>query len=114
MGSRGLMVRELDSNRKVASSSLGPAGIVGGGSECTAPSPQSIPRRGSLEQGTEPPTAPRVCALAWVNESMNSEYGLPYLAVCHVTFTYMYMYIYICVCVTGPARVSIPQSPYLP
>ncbi len=35
-GSRGLMVRESDSNPKVASSSLRPAGIVGGGSECTA------------------------------------------------------------------------------
>ncbi len=66
MGSRGL-IESWTYNRKVASSSLGPAGIVGGGSECTAPSPQSIPRRGSLELGTEPPTAPRVCALAWVN-----------------------------------------------
>ncbi len=42
-GSPGLMVR--DSNRKVASSSLGPAGIVGGGSECTALSPPSIADR---------------------------------------------------------------------
>ncbi len=30
-------------NRKDVSSSLGPAGIFGGGSECTAPSPPSIP-----------------------------------------------------------------------
>ncbi len=94
-------------NRKVASSSLGPAGILGGGSECTVPSPSSIPRRGALEQGTEPPTAPRapqhkglptavrvracvcVCALGWVNaEHGDPEYGSPYLAVCHVTFTY--------------------------
>ncbi len=69
---------------KAASSSLGPAGIVGGGSECIAFSPPSIPGRGALEQGTEPPTAPRapqhkwlptapgvcsqyVCALGWVN-----------------------------------------------
>ncbi len=44
VGSRGLMVRESDSNPKVAGSSLGPAGIVGGGSECTAFSPPSIPR----------------------------------------------------------------------
>ncbi len=47
-------------NRKVASSSLGPAGIVGGGSESTALSTSSIPRRAALEQGTETPTAPRV------------------------------------------------------
>ncbi len=38
-GSRGLMEESPTLNRKVASSSLGPAGIVGGGSECTAPSP---------------------------------------------------------------------------
>ncbi len=85
-----------------ASSSLGPAGIVGGGSECTALSPPST-RRGALEQGTEPPTAPRapqykwpptapgVCSLLWVCtrrgkcRSPNSEYGSPYLAVCHLT-----------------------------
>ncbi len=58
MGSCGLMVEIRTHNRKVASSSLGPAGIVGGGSKCTAISPHSIPRRGALEQGTEPPTAP--------------------------------------------------------
>ncbi len=89
-GSRGLMVESQTHNWKVARSSLGPAGIVGGGSECTALSPPSIPRRGALEQDTEPPTAPRapqhkrlptapwvcsrfvcvqccVCALGWVN-----------------------------------------------
>ncbi len=42
MGSRGLMIESRTHNRKVASSSLGPAGIVGGGSECTALSPPSI------------------------------------------------------------------------
>ncbi len=42
------------------SSSLGPAGIVGGGSECTTLSLPSIPRRGALELGTEPATAPQV------------------------------------------------------
>ncbi len=75
------MVESQTHNRKVASSSLGPSGIVGGGSECTALSP----RQSALEQGTEPPTAPRapqhkwlptapgvcvhccVCALGWVN-----------------------------------------------
>ncbi len=90
MGSCGLMVEIRTHNRKVASSSLGPAGIVGGGSKCTAISLHSIPRRGALEQGTEPPTAPWapqhkwlptapgvcsqclcvhccVCALGWVN-----------------------------------------------
>ncbi len=51
-GSHGLMVRESDSG-----SSLGPAGIVGGGGECPALSPPSIPRLSALEQGTEPPTA---------------------------------------------------------
>ncbi len=60
MGSRGLMVEIWTHNRRVASSSLGPGGIVGGGSECPALSPPSIPRRGALEQGIEPPTAPRV------------------------------------------------------
>ncbi len=43
-GSRGLMVESQTHNWKVASSSLGPAGIVGGGNECTVLSPSSIPR----------------------------------------------------------------------
>ncbi len=43
------------SNPKVASSSLGQTGIVGGGSECPALSLPSIPQRGDLEQDTEPP-----------------------------------------------------------
>ncbi len=43
-GSRGLMVESRTHNRKVASSSLGPAGIVGGGSESPALSPPLIPR----------------------------------------------------------------------
>ncbi len=59
MGSRGLMVESRIHNRKFASSSLGLAGIVSGGSECTALSPPSVPRRGALEQGTDPPTTPR-------------------------------------------------------
>ncbi len=43
-GSRGLMIIESwTRNTKVASLSLGPAGIVGGG-ECTALSPPSTPR----------------------------------------------------------------------
>ncbi len=37
--SRGLMVESRTHNGKVASSNLGLAGIVGGGSECTALSP---------------------------------------------------------------------------
>ncbi len=53
------MVESRIHNRKVVSLSLGPAEIVGGGSECTTLSPPSIPRRGTLEQGTEPSTAPR-------------------------------------------------------
>ncbi len=43
----GFVAQWLESwtpNRKVVSSSLGPAGIVGGGSECPALSPPSIPR----------------------------------------------------------------------
>ncbi len=40
LGSRDLMVERQTHNRKVASLSLGPAGIVGGGSECTALSPR--------------------------------------------------------------------------
>ncbi len=43
-GSCGLMVESRTRNPKVVSSSLGPAGTVGGGSECTALSPPSIPR----------------------------------------------------------------------
>ncbi len=41
-------------------------GIVGGGSECSALSPASIPRPGALEQGTEPPTAPRAPQHKWL------------------------------------------------
>ncbi len=50
-------------NRKVAGSSLGPAGIVGGGRECIVLSPPSLPR---LEQGTKPPTAPRAPQHKWL------------------------------------------------
>ncbi len=83
------------------------------GSECTALSPPSTPRRGALEQGTEPPTAPRapqykwpptapgVCSLLWVCtrrgkcRSPNSEYGSPYLAVCHLTvYTFLLLFCY--------------------
>ncbi len=60
------MVESQTHNRKVASLTLGPAGIVGGGIECTALSPSSIPRRDALEQGTEPPTAPRAPQHKWL------------------------------------------------
>ncbi len=43
-GSRGLMLESRTRNPKVASSSFNPAGIVGGGSECTALFPPSIAR----------------------------------------------------------------------
>ncbi len=43
-GSCGLMVESRTCNPKVVSLSLGPAGTVGGGSECTTLSPPSIPR----------------------------------------------------------------------
>ncbi len=70
-GSRGLMVESRTLNPKFASLSLGPAGIVGGGGECTALSPPSIPRRGAFEQGTEPRLLPGCrsindCSLLWV------------------------------------------------
>ncbi len=45
MGSRGLMVESQTHNRKVASSSLDSARIVGGESECTALSPPSMEPR---------------------------------------------------------------------
>ncbi len=46
-------------------------GLLVGGSKCTALSPPSIPRRGALEQGPKPPTAPgrrsiNGCPLLWV------------------------------------------------
>ncbi len=65
-------------NWKVASSSLGPVGIVGGGSECTALSPHSIPRlrcpwarNRTLNCSPDAtaiwlPTAPGVCSLLQV------------------------------------------------
>ncbi len=108
-GSHGLMVRETH-NPKVASSSLGPAGIVGGGSECTALSPPSIPwlRWDPWVRHRTPNCSPGATALAahcsgcvftvclcsllcvcalWMGwlQSRNSEYGSPYLATRHVT-----------------------------
>ncbi len=65
-GSRGLTGESRTYNWKVASLSLGPAGIVRGGSEWTVLSLPSIPRRGALEQVTEPPTAPRVPQHKWL------------------------------------------------
>ncbi len=85
VGNRGLMLESGTHNRKVASSSLGLAEIVGGGSECTvlslhlqyhdevplskAPNPQLLPR------GRRINGCPLlrvwvhccVCALGWVN-----------------------------------------------
>ncbi len=66
MGSRGLMVESRTHNRKVASSSLSPAGIIVGGVNNQPSLPPSIPQQGALEQGTEPPTAPGVCSLLCV------------------------------------------------
>ncbi len=60
------MVESRTHNQKVASSSLRPAVSIGGGSECTALFPPSIPRRGALEQVTEPPTAPRAPQHKWL------------------------------------------------
>ncbi len=84
---RGLMVEIRTCNPKVASSSLGPAGIVGGGSEWTVLSPPQLQHKWL-------PTAPGVCSRCvcafWMGQmqSTNSEHGLPCLAVCHVTFTF--------------------------
>ncbi len=60
-----------------------PAGIVGGGSECSALSPPSIPWRGALEQATEPPTAPRAPQHKWLPTAP----GLCSLCVCVCVFT---------------------------
>ncbi len=91
---------------------------------------------GFLEQGTEPPTAPRapqhkwlptapgvcsrcvcvcvhccVCAL-WMGQmqSTNSEYGSPYLVVCHVTFTFSLFKVTLqqSVCVVSEVNMVIP------
>ncbi len=67
-GSRGLMLESRSCNRKVVGSSLGPAGIVGGGSECPALSPSSIPRlscpwaRHRTPNCSPGTTAPGVCS----------------------------------------------------
>ncbi len=58
---------ESDSESKCCEfESRGLAGILGGGSECTALSPPSIPQRGALEQGTEPSTAPWMAQHKWL------------------------------------------------
>ncbi len=95
-------------NRKVASSNVGPAGIAGG-SECTEfsipqyhdevplskkPNTQLLPGRRSKNGCPLLRVCVHgvcvyccVCALCIGKmQSTNSEYGLPYLAVCHVTF----------------------------
>ncbi len=86
-----------------------------GGSEYRLLSPPSIPRLRWPEQGTEPQLLPGhhsingclllrgcvhmcVCvhccvyALGWVNLEPNSEYGSPYLAVCHVPLSSLEQY----------------------
>ncbi len=115
------MVESRTRNWKVvrSSSSLGPAGIVGEGSECTVLSPPSIPRRDALVQGIKPPTAPWmpqhkglptapcVCVCVCVCESKapnpqllpgcRSINGCPLLCVCCVC---------VCVCVLGWVNVE--------
>ncbi len=61
-GSHGLTEESRTHNRKVANSSFGPAGMRG----VNALSPPSIPRRGALEQDTDPPTAPRAPQHKWL------------------------------------------------
>ncbi len=60
------MVESRTRIRKVASSSLGPVQIVGGGVNVQRSLPPSIPRRGALEQGTEPSIAPRAPQHKWL------------------------------------------------
>ncbi len=52
------MIMSQTHNPKVASSSIGPAGIVGGGVNVQRSLHPQYHDRGALEQGTEPPTAP--------------------------------------------------------
>ncbi len=65
------MVRSRTRNPKVASSSLGPAGIIGGGSECTALSHLQYHDWGAIEQGTESPTAPRAPQHKWLPTALS-------------------------------------------
>ncbi len=55
--SSGAILESQTRNPKVESSSLGPAGIVGGGSECTALSPPSIPWLGHQTPNCSPGAA---------------------------------------------------------
>ncbi len=66
----------------VTCSNLGPAGIVGGGSECTALSPPSIPQLGALEQGTGSPTAPRAPQHKWLPTALGMSVVCVFTAVC--------------------------------
>ncbi len=54
------MVESWTHNRKVASSSLGPAGLVGGESECTALA------LSTFNTTNEPPTAPQAPQHKWL------------------------------------------------
>ncbi len=69
-----LMLESRTHNRKVVTSSLSPAGIVGGGervSECTALSLHPLYHDwGTLEQGTDPSTAPRAPQHRWLSPAM--------------------------------------------
>ncbi len=63
-GSRGLMLESRTRNPKVAGSSPGVAGIIGGGSECKTLSPPSIPRlRCPWASPRTPNCSPGVCLL---------------------------------------------------
>ncbi len=88
VGSHGQMLESRIHNRKVVSSSLGPAGIVGGGSEC--PALVEISRGGAVEQGTKPPTAPWAPQHRWLPTSP----GVCSLCVCVCVCVYSLL----CVC----------------
>ncbi len=76
------MLESQTHNRKVASSNLGPAGVVGEGSECTVLSTPSISQRGALEQGTEPPTAPWAPLHKWLPTDPGVYSRCVFTAVC--------------------------------
>ncbi len=60
------VVESQTHNRKVASSSLGPAGIVGGGVNVQRSLHLQYHDEVPFEQGTEPPTAPRALQHKWL------------------------------------------------
>ncbi len=107
VGRRGLMVRELDSKPKGCefesragrncrwgewmSSALSTLNTTTEVPLSKAPNPQLLPGRRSINGCPLLRVCVHCCVCAlWMGyvQSTNSEYGSPYLAVCHVTFTF--------------------------